>query len=514
MARNELAAVVLCAAVVSAAAIWWVQSHGCTLYFGDAEAHLNIARRIVDSRTPGIDQFGTAWLPLPHALMLPFVRNDDWWRSGLAGAVPSGCAFVAACAMFYAATRRLFASSAAAVTSVAVFALNPNILYLQSIPMTEAVFFAALAGLLLSTVVFQQTGSLGAVLAAAVFSNMASLTRYEGWFLIPFVAAFLLITGGRRRWIAVLLFGSLASLAPLAWLAYNWWFYRNPLEFYNGPYSAKGIYERSMRTGVARYPGEQDWGKAFQYYWAAARLCAGAPLAWIAALGTVASMAKRLWWPVLLLALPPLFYVISLHGPGAEIFVPQLWPHSYYNTRYGTAVMPLFAIAAAALAAVTRRRTLQIASAAITVIIASAPWLLSPDHENWITWKESQVNSEARRAWTTQSAAYLAANYRPDDGVFTSFGDLTGIFRTASVPLERTLHEGNNPEWMAAERRPGLFLHEAWALGFADSDVARAAAKNLYTLAARIRVPGAPPVEIYRRTEKHDQDPFHQSPRR
>ena len=36
----------------------------------------NIARRIVDSRTPGWYQLGTTWLPLPHLLMMPLVRND------------------------------------------------------------------------------------------------------------------------------------------------------------------------------------------------------------------------------------------------------------------------------------------------------------------------------------------------------------------------------------------------------------------------------------------------------
>ena len=64
-------------------------SNGWLLYYGDAEAHLNIARRMVDSRTPGYDQVGTVWLPLPHWLMLPFVRVDWMWLTGVAGAIPS-----------------------------------------------------------------------------------------------------------------------------------------------------------------------------------------------------------------------------------------------------------------------------------------------------------------------------------------------------------------------------------------------------------------------------------------
>src|SRR3954454_20251628 len=51
----------------------WHHSNGYILYYGDAESHLGTARRIIDSRTPGYDQIGSPWLPLPHLLMLPFV---------------------------------------------------------------------------------------------------------------------------------------------------------------------------------------------------------------------------------------------------------------------------------------------------------------------------------------------------------------------------------------------------------------------------------------------------------
>ena len=52
------------------------------LYYGDADAHLKIARRIVDSQTPGYEQIGTVWLPLLHLLMLPLVRVDACGATG------------------------------------------------------------------------------------------------------------------------------------------------------------------------------------------------------------------------------------------------------------------------------------------------------------------------------------------------------------------------------------------------------------------------------------------------
>ena len=66
------------------------------LLYGDAVAHVNIARRLVDNRHPSesFGQLGTVWLPLQHMAMLPFVWNESLWRSGIAGAIPSMLAYL------------------------------------------------------------------------------------------------------------------------------------------------------------------------------------------------------------------------------------------------------------------------------------------------------------------------------------------------------------------------------------------------------------------------------------
>src|ERR1051325_6912687 len=75
--------VVLLASLLSIAAFLYYFSHHELLLYGDAVAHLNIARKVVDSLTPGPLQLGTVWLPLPHILMLPFVSSDPAWQSGV-----------------------------------------------------------------------------------------------------------------------------------------------------------------------------------------------------------------------------------------------------------------------------------------------------------------------------------------------------------------------------------------------------------------------------------------------
>jgi hypothetical protein len=502
----DLAAVFVLLACVSAAALWWNTENGYLLYYGDAQAHLAIARRIVDSRTPGLDQVGTVWLPLPHLLMLPFVVNEKLWRSGLAGSLPSSASFVLAGAFLYAAVRRQFQSLLAAVSAVLLFALNPNLLYLQSIPMTEAIFFAALAVLLFASIWFRQDGSSGAVMLAAAAVIAASLTRYEGWFLIPFATLYFWLAHPARRIGGALVFAVGTGAVPLAWLAHNWWHYGNVLEFYNGPYSAKAIYQRALDGGMALYPGDRDWSGAWVQLQAAVRLCAGAGLTAAGVTGVAAAVCKRAFWPLALLSLPPAFYLLSIYSSGTPIFVPHLWPNSYYNTRYGMAAFLLLVFAGASLVAAAPGR-IQPLAALFVVAGSVAPWLAYPRPSSWICWKESEVNSTARREWTSQAAIYLRQHYRQGDGIYSSFGDLAGIFREAGIPLREVLHEGNHPHWNAATARPDLFLWEEWAVAIAGdtvSTVLQRAGRNgpRYDCVKMITVKGAPVIEIYRRASR------------
>lgn len=484
--------------LLSAAAITVFYSNGWLLYYGDAEAHLNIARRMVDSRTPGYDQLGTVWLPLPHWLILPFVRVDALWRNGLAGAIPAGVAFLLAGTFLYAAAYRIFDCTSAAFAAAALFALNPNVLYMQSIPMTESIFFACLLALLYFTVRFRDTQGWGAVTGAGIAACAATLTRYEGWFLLPFAAVYFAIAARRNRKGVVILFTFLATLGPLFTLGHHWWLTGDALAFYRGPYSPRAI------QGNAAYPGRNDWREAFLYYRTAAQLCAGPCLPWIALAGAAAALFRRAFWPLLLLALPGIFYIWSMRvSGGTPIFIPVLPPFSYYNSRYGMAVLPLFALAGAGLVSVAPRPW-RAALALLAILAAVIPWMVHPAPANWVTWEESRVNSVARREWTRQAADYLRPRYVRGSGILTGFGDLTGVYRTLGIPLRETFTPDNGLPFDAAVVRPELFLHEPWVVTMggaaAQTAVNRAARLGIvYSLEKTIIVKDAPVIEIYRR---------------
>jgi hypothetical protein len=160
------------AAIGGAIVAWHYHALGLTLTHYDARGHLVVARRIFDSITPGWQQIGAVWLPLPHLLNAIPVQVDFFYRTGASAVAMSIVAFAIATGSIASIVLTLTESAAAAIAAAAVFALNPNILYLQSTPMTEPLLVALTALAVACTVREVPAGPIWA---------LACLTRYEAW---------------------------------------------------------------------------------------------------------------------------------------------------------------------------------------------------------------------------------------------------------------------------------------------------------------------------------------------
>src|SRR6187455_664202 len=86
----------LAAALGGAYAAWHYHRLGLTLSHYDARGHLVVARRIFDSITPGWQQIGAVWLPLPHLLNAVPVQIDALYRTGASGVAISIASFAVA----------------------------------------------------------------------------------------------------------------------------------------------------------------------------------------------------------------------------------------------------------------------------------------------------------------------------------------------------------------------------------------------------------------------------------
>src|SRR5262245_9546080 len=84
-----------------------------TNLYGDGLAHVNIARKVVDSPDDSLwqryVQIGSPWLPLQTVLMLPLVKSDWMWRTGVAGSLLSMVCFVITAAAIYQLAKNLYA---------------------------------------------------------------------------------------------------------------------------------------------------------------------------------------------------------------------------------------------------------------------------------------------------------------------------------------------------------------------------------------------------------------------
>jgi hypothetical protein len=485
---RETALVAQFAACVSFISFAYYFQHGGLLLYGDAVAHINIARRVFDSRTPGLLQLGTVWLPLPHVLMIPFLVSDLVWQSGIGGSIPSMVAYALGTAGIFRLVRSALsvnsqpAASAriAAWLSAIIYAANPNLIYLQVTAMTESVYLALFIWALVHFSEFAQESSrAGSEEGEASASLMkcgfclaaACLTRYDGWFLAATmcVAALAVVMKSKvndhtlRRSFAK--FVLLAAAVPALWLGYNAIIYRNPLEFANGPYSARVIEQKSASAGSPSHPGSHDLSVAFSYFLKSAELNMAEgnwQKLWVTLLpiGTLAILfLERRLWPLFLLWVPLPFYMLSIAYGGVPIFLPVWWPFSFYNVRYGLQLLPLFSVVAAVptyfLLSLARNKTAKTATISSVLILLAASytsvWRAQP-----ACFREAWVNSRTRIALENELASNLK-KLPHDSALLMYLGDHVGALQQAEIPLRRTINEGNHRPWKAPTDREGLW---------------------------------------------------------
>src|SRR3954468_21653374 len=282
--RKQENIVWLLATVVSLLATAYFFRTGQILLCGDAVAHINIARRVVDNITPGPFQLGTVWLPLPHLLMLPFVWIDRLWVNGLAGAIPSMVAYVFGTVGIFRLLTLLTARTAAWIGTL-FFALNPNLLYMQSTAMTESIYLAAMIWATYWLCEFDVRlrdnvpGATTSLERAAIALSACILTRYDGWFFAGVCGAAIALrissldAAPRRTLLKPLLYFMLLCAATAGfWLAWNYGIFGNALEFATGPYSAKAIALRTVAKGAPPYPGQEHPITAALYFLKSAKL--------------------------------------------------------------------------------------------------------------------------------------------------------------------------------------------------------------------------------------------------
>jgi hypothetical protein len=431
-----------------------------TNLYGDGIAHVNIARKVVDSPDNSLwqryIQIGSPWLPLQTALMLPLVASDSMWRTGMAGSIVSMIAYIVAALSLYLLARHLYRKEVEPykelfpAISAAIFLLNPSVLYMQATPMTELVFMATLATsvYLLQRWVTDQTKRR---LALAGFAMaIATLARYEAW-PVAALSVLIVILVSRGDAIAkassAALYTSIVVIGPVYWLWHNWAIYGNALEFLTGPYSARGLYLQNQAN--------LGWAKIFVGHFfidalmilVTAAVCAGPFVLMLGALGFITLIVVRRKAmledaPVVLLLVPFFFHVFSLYRGEIQIF--PLSAFGLHNVRYGLPHLLAVALFAPASILLLKSKARRRASIAVCVIVAAQYlYLISEGPTQLAVYQEAYRNGvNAKPARERRQFSSLIKANPPEPAVLMNTGELGPIVSQGGLRYSNIIHEG------------------------------------------------------------------------
>jgi hypothetical protein len=430
------------------AAVFYARA-GLTLSHYDAKAHLVVARRVIDSLTPGWKQIGAVWLPLPHLLNLLPVQVDLFYRTGAFAVAISILSFGLTA---YACARLVLdatGSRSAAFAGLAVLVLNPDVVYLQSTPMTEPMLLG-LTTLSLALIArwIDSDGERGRT-AAGLALAAACLTRYEAWPVTVLALALSVIALWRRglsvraavlRVAGLALFPAAAGAAFLVQsrLTVGHWFVTGGFYVVDNPDMG-----RPFKTIGS------VWWASHQLNGYGVLLCAVAGALAVLVSGLISrSRASSLVVLALLASAALPWYAFVIGHP--------------FRFRYMVPLVPALAVWAGIGVGLTRRFR-QVAAAVFLALVivethpfdAAAPMVL-----------EAQLDREHSRQRKVVTD-YIREHRRSGDGgrFMASLGSLSHYVQELSeigVNVRDVVHEGNGDLWAAALASPRV--HVEWVL--------------------------------------------------
>ncbi|HSX09992.1 MAG TPA: hypothetical protein VLF93_07585 [Candidatus Saccharimonadales bacterium] len=435
--------------------------HGWILAYGDAESHINIAKNVVNGLTPGFAQLGGVWLPLTHLLMIPFVIFDPLWRTGLAGSIISGIFYVITCVYIFKLTKLITKNVFASFISFVVFATNLNILYLQTTPMTE---IPLIAFFVLSTFYYvkymYRIKPLSSILLAGLFAFCASLTRYDGWFLVICEALFIILPGLFNRRIFTrkkgdtILFATLAGFGIICWLVWCLLIFGDPFYFSDSIYSAKSQQLAWLQRN--ELPGYHNLLISLIYYVYTSLENSGFIIFVISFIGAIVFAASRSSKAALailaVLFVPFIFNVISLFLGQSVIFIPGLTPKDYlfhlFNVRYGVTMIPFMAVFFGYLIS---RVHPSVKALLIGLLIAQSYFFMTGMTPT-ITLADGTQGLSAEKV-PTNVENFINKHYDGGYVLLDSYARTISIAKS-TVPMQDIIYVGNKPYWEISLKHP------------------------------------------------------------
>jgi putative flippase GtrA len=474
--KDAVLALVTTGAIAASIAsyVYFVHRHA-TLAYPDAISHLLIARRVVNSPTPGAAQLGAVWLPLPHLLASPLIWVNAWYYSGFAGSAVSMAAYVLAVRYTYLIAKGVTGTRAAGLIAAVAFGANPNVLYLQTTPMTELLLVGCIAASVYYLLRWCQTARYIDLAATGAAGLLASLTRYEGWVMCMALALAVAYVAWRSpahdflgpgpsirparglarfRWWSrlqaaeanVIFFATVGMSGIVGWVLWNAVIFHDALYFQTGPFAKPSLWVSHADKAIGH------WGIAALTYLYAMIDNAGALALALGAAGLIwylicTRLRPETIAPLTLLSFIP-FYVYALYSGQRPLHVTQL-NGSLYNVRFGLLMVLPTAIFIGCLATLLPPRVpgwLRGTSYALLGLaaLACAGLVLRGGITTLTEALDFRATSTERA--NAVAADWLRSHYTGGTVLMESFGNETVTF-ASRLPLGEVVYEGSFREW-------------------------------------------------------------------
>ena len=430
-------------------------SNGIGVAYNDARSHLDIARRVVENLQPGFAQLGSVWLPLPHLLATLTVWNNFMWHSGLSGALESMASFVATGILIYQILKVFGVSTLGRLVGVLIFATNLNILYMQSTAMTELLLLGTMTAGVYELIQWHKEDNMLRLVKSSFWIMLSTMIRYDGWFLLLFAAALIIIQAWRKHGYktaegSFFLFSTLAGFGIVLWFIWNWVIFKDPFYFISGPYAAATQQQQIAAAGDLLTKHNLPF--SFETYMYAIVYNAGMFQTVLAIIGMLLFWFDKkingsLRMAAVVLIAPFVFNILSLYLGQSVLFIQGLNGNSWFNVRYGLMMIPSVAVFVGYL--VQRVKSMQYVLVALLVFVT----IFSIANRDAVVLDDAIFGASGKNVSEVSGWLHTHADNTPGF-VLISVASHDAVIFSSGLNMSRFIHEGDGQYWTLATTHP------------------------------------------------------------
>jgi len=456
--------IALFAATISIISTTYYFRHHDILLYGDAVSRIDIARRVIDSKQRGIVQLGGVWLPLPQVLYIPFVAFPKLWHNGLAGSIVEMISFVIAGVYLYRTGKYITGKAIGGLTAALILLLNPNILYMQSTPMSELLLIATiLAGTFYFIRWFNEKDTFD-LLKSSGWIFLATWVRYEAWMVLVFCCAMILVKALGHKGLykkaegQFLLFATVGFFGIALWVLWSLVIFHDILYWFNGPYSANN--QQDALAAAGQLPTKHNLILTFVTYFKALRMDIGTTIfiVGLVSLATLAVLAfvrrskepKELRLAAVLLVLlsaPAALDLVSLYDGSINISTSL---SSLAGTRYGLESIPFVAILISLALSQVKLASLRIIATGALV----ATYLIMP---LIVSLQSPKLGTNNSLFYSNKLATVVMTfrdNYKGGTILASTSGNSLDLTHAVGLPYRDYIQQGDGTLWARALANP------------------------------------------------------------